>query len=82
MIESGGDRLFHVVDLLHQHFQFAHVGWHFGFDSDGALAVNTRKRVLRQCADEGLLTLFYHLEFPGLGHVTMEGDAFVWNPIK
>ena len=40
MIESGGDRLFHVVDLLHQHFQFAHVGWHFGFDSDGALAVN------------------------------------------
>ena len=81
LLESGGERLLHVVDLLHQPFQFAHTDWHFGFDSDGALAVTTRKRVLQRCADEALLTLFYHLDFPGLGHVTVEGESFVFNPL-
>jgi glyoxylase-like metal-dependent hydrolase (beta-lactamase superfamily II) len=80
LVESAGDRLLHVVDLLHQPFQFANADWHFSFDSDPDLAVATRKRVLQQCADEGILTLFYHLPFPGLGRVSVEGDAFIWNP--
>jgi glyoxylase-like metal-dependent hydrolase (beta-lactamase superfamily II) len=80
LIESANQRLFHAVDLLHQAFQLAHTDWHFVFDSDPAGAVATRKRVLQQCADEGLLTLFYHLPFPGLGKVTVDGGTFVWNP--
>ena len=80
LVEAGGERLLHVVDLLHQHFQFANVDWHFSFDSDPVLAVQTRRRVLRQCADEDLLTLFYHLDFPGLGTVTQEDGTFIWNP--
>ena len=81
LIESGGERLLHVVDLLHQPFQFKHVNWHFSFDTDSELAVATRRRVLQRCVDEALLTLFYHLEFPGLGTVSKEGEIFVWNPI-
>ncbi len=81
LIESGGDRLLHVVDLLHQPFQFANTGWHFSFDSDPELAVDTRRRVLQHCADEGILTLFYHMPFPGLGTVSKEDDAFIWNPL-
>lgn len=80
LVESKGERLLHAVDLLHQAFQFKHVDWHFSFDSDGAAAVNTRKRVLEQCADQKLLTLFYHLEFPGLGYVARGGDGFTFNP--
>lgn len=81
LTESGGERLLHVVDILHQPFQFVHIDWHFGFDSDGALAESTRRRVLQHCVDERILTLFYHLNFPGLGKVSVDGDAFVWNPI-
>ena len=81
LIESDGDRLLHVVDLLHQPFQFANTDWHFSFDSDPDLAEETRKRVLQQCADEGILTLFYHLPFPGLGTVSVEAGEFRWNPI-
>jgi len=81
LVESGGERLLHVVDLLHQPFQFANTGWHFSFDSDPEFAVETRRRILQYCADEGLLTLFYHMPFPGLGRVSIEDDAFVWNPI-
>lgn len=80
LIESKGERLLHVVDLLHQHFQFANINWHFSFDTDSELAVQTRRRVLQQCVDEEILTLFYHLEFPGLGKVALEDGTFVWNP--
>ena len=81
LVESGGERLLHVVDLLHQPFQFANTGWHFSFDSDPELAVETRRRILQQCASESLLTLFYHMPFPGVGRVSIEDGAFVWNPI-
>ena len=81
LVESGDDRLLHVVDILHQPFQFAHIDWHFSFDSDADLAAQTRQRILQRCANESLLTLFYHLPFPGLGRVSKAGDSFVWNPI-
>ena len=81
LVESGGERLIHVVDLLHGAFQFAHTDWQFVFDSDGGLAATTRRRVLQRCAEEDLLTLFYHLKFPGLGKITVKGNAFDWHPI-
>ncbi|MCY4071191.1 MAG: MBL fold metallo-hydrolase [Chloroflexi bacterium] len=82
LVESQGERLLHVVDLLHQSFQFARTEWHFVFDSDGDMAVKARRRVLQRCVDEGLLTLFYHLRFPGLGKVRKTDDAFAWHPIE
>ena len=81
LIESGGERLLHVVDLLHQPFQFANTDWHFSFDSDPELAVETRRRVLQKCADEDILTLFYHMPFPGLGKVSGDNGVYIWNPI-
>ena len=81
LVESGGEKLFHAVDLLHQPFQFQQADWSFVFDSDAALATETRRRTLQRCADEQLLTLFYHLSFPGLGKVTRHGNAFQWHPL-
>ena len=81
LLESGDDQLLHVVDILHQPFQFAHTEWQFVFDSDGDMATETRRRILQRCADENLLTLFYHLKFPGLGHVRKDGDMFSWHAI-
>lgn len=81
LLESQGERLLHVVDLLHQAFQLAHLDWHFGFDSDGAAAGETRRRVLQECADSQILTLFYHLDFPGLGTVARAGTGYVFTPI-
>lgn len=81
LLESQGERLLHVVDLLHQAFQLVHLDWHFGFDSDGAAAVETRRRVLQECADSQILTLFYHLDFPGLGTVARAGTGYAFTPV-
>lgn len=81
LLESRGERLLHVVDILHQPFQFAKTDWRFSFDSDPERAVETRRRTLQRCADEEILTLFYHMPFPGLGTVSVEDDVFIWNPL-
>ena len=75
LIESNGERLLDVVDVLHSLAQFTYTHWHFAFDTDGPLAEQNRKGALGRAADERLLTLFYHLPFPGLGHVTRTEDG-------
>ncbi|MCY3572609.1 MAG: MBL fold metallo-hydrolase [Chloroflexi bacterium] len=81
LLESAGQRLLLMVDLLLQAFQFTHLDWHLVFDMDGAAAAETRKRVLAECADEQLLTLFYHLGFPGLGTIARDGEGFAFTPV-
>jgi glyoxylase-like metal-dependent hydrolase (beta-lactamase superfamily II) len=81
LIESNGERLIHLADVLHNPLQFKHTDWQFKFDSDGALGVETRQYILKRCVDENLLTTFYHLPFPGMGHIIREGDTFAWKPL-
>lgn len=81
LVESGGERFIHLADVLHNTVQFAQTGWKFAFDSDGDLGVKTRNSILGRCASENLLTMFYHLPFPGIGHVTGTSGAFQWQPI-
>ena len=54
-LNRAGDRLLHVVDLLHQPFQFTPIP--IGTSPSiriPSMAVETRRRVLQRCADEGL----------------------------
>lgn len=80
-IESGGERLLHLADALHQPFQFAHPEWSPTFDLDTSVSVPTRRAALTRAADENALTLFYHLTFPGLGRVYRAGERFVWEAV-
>ncbi|MDQ7024921.1 MAG: MBL fold metallo-hydrolase [Anaerolineae bacterium] len=82
LVESNGERFIHVADLLHQTFQFAHTDWHFAFDSDGTMASKTRADMLERCATENLLAMFYHLPFPGIGHVKKDGAVYQWQAIE
>lgn len=81
LIESGGEMFSHMADLLHSPVQFAHPEWSARFDLDTAVSVPTRRAALARAAADGMLALFYHLTFPGLGHVTRQGDAFAWEPV-
>lgn len=81
MIESAGEKLFAAVDVLHMPVQFAHPDWSPSFDWDTAVSVPTRQAVLQRLADEPLTALFFHLSFPGLGHVERDGAAYRWVPL-
>lgn len=80
LIESGHEKLIHMADLLLSPMQFAHPEWSATFDTDTSLSVLTRRSALGRAAAENMLTLFYHLTFPGLGWVRQEGTGFTWEP--
>jgi glyoxylase-like metal-dependent hydrolase (beta-lactamase superfamily II) len=81
LIESGNQRLVHMADLLHTPMQFAHPEWSPTFDADVSQSVTTRRAALGFASDEDILTMFYHLPFPGLGRVKRAQRGFIWEPL-
>ncbi|MCC6906110.1 MAG: MBL fold metallo-hydrolase [Anaerolineae bacterium] len=81
LVESEGEKLIHMADLLHSPMQFAHPEWSPSFDADTSVSVPTRRAVLGRAADDGMLAAFYHLPFPGLGRVSRAGAAFAWEAV-
>lgn len=80
-IESEGQALLLFADLAnHPVWSLAHPDWHFGFDVDKDLAVESRRRVLSMLAAERLPAIGYHMPFPSLGYVDTDGDGFRWVP--
>lgn len=82
LVESEGETLIHMADLLHSPMQFAHPEWSPSFDVDTSISVPTRCDALRRAADDNMLTLFYHLTFPGLGRVKHAEQGFAWEPLE
>ena len=82
LLDSGDEKLLHLADLLHSPMQFAHPEWSPTFDVDTSVSVPIRRNTLGRAADENLLTLFYHLTFPGLGRVRRAATGFTWKPLE
>ena len=54
-LSSGSDQLVFSADVAHQaNLQLANPQWHFGFDNDPAMAVETRKKTLDMLANDGV----------------------------
>lgn len=80
-MESAGQRLLLTGDCFnHWAVSFAHPDWHFGFDADPALAVETRKRILDMAASDNVPFIGYHMPWPGMSMVKHEGAAYRWLP--
>jgi glyoxylase-like metal-dependent hydrolase (beta-lactamase superfamily II) len=60
--------------------QFAHPGAGLIFDTDPALAAETRARFFDMLATDRTLVAGTHMPFPGLGHVARSGGAYAWVP--
>ncbi len=81
LVESENEKLIQMADLLHSPIQFAHPEWSTVFDVDTRISVPTRREALGRAADENMLTMFYHLTFPGLGRVRRAEKGFSWKPL-
>ena len=54
--------------------------WHGGFDTDGPMAAETRKKLLDQAATDRIAVVGYHFPFPGVGHVARAGAVYRYIP--
>lgn len=78
LIESGGERLLHIVDAAHHPAQITYTDWSPRFDRQPELARVTRRTLIERAARENLPVMAYHFPFPGLGRVAQRGQMAVW----
>lgn len=81
-LESQGQSLLHLVDTaVHYITGLEKPDWTVGADLNKPLAVETRRRLLSQAADEQTLVAGYHFPFPGVGRILRMGDGFRFVPV-
>jgi glyoxylase-like metal-dependent hydrolase (beta-lactamase superfamily II) len=78
IIESGGDRLLHLVDTVLHPIHLEQVDWHAVVDLDREEAAATRRVLLDRAASERMPVLIYHFAFPGLGLLARRGNGWQW----
>lgn len=78
LIESGGQRLLHIVDAAHHPAQITYTDWSPRFDRQPELARVTRRALIERALSENLPVMAYHFPFPGLGCVVKRGQMAVW----
>ena len=81
IIESSGQQLLLFFDVLgHPILHLRHPEWFMRVDQIPDVAVETRQQLLARVADEKIPVLAHHFPFPGLGHITRDGDAYRFLP--
>jgi len=81
VVESRGQKLLLWGDVVHvAAVQFPDPAVTVKYDSDEAEAELDRKRIFSNAAKGAYWIGAAHVSFPGLGHVGVRNDAFVWIP--
>ena len=83
VVESRGEKLIVVGDLIHvAAVQFDDPSVTVSFDADGKSAEAARMKVFGQAAKDGALIAAAHLQFPGIGHLRVDGKGFDYLPVN
>ncbi|KIC19212.1 MBL fold metallo-hydrolase [Leisingera sp. ANG-DT] len=79
MLDTGSEGLLFWGDLIHSAaLQFALPDWTIAFDTDPAQTAQTRRKMMDRAAADNLLVTGAHLDFPALGRVLRQGEAFAY----
>jgi glyoxylase-like metal-dependent hydrolase (beta-lactamase superfamily II) len=81
MIESDGKQLCYIGDLAHHPvLLLERPRTQFAYDTDPAQSAESRVRMLTMLATNRVPLLAYHFAWPGVGHVSKEGEGFRYFP--
>ena len=81
MIESGGKQLCYIGDLAHHPvLLLERPRTQFAYDTDAVQSAESRVRMLTMLATNRIPLLAYHFAWPGVGHVSKEGEGFRYFP--
>lgn len=76
-----GEKLFYLGDVAHHSvISVQHPAWSIEFDVDRPAAEAMRQQTLAKLATDKQRVFAVHFPFPGIGHITGEGDALTWKP--
>ena len=81
LVESESNSCLILGDVAnHYVFSMQRTEWQVAFDDDPQQATETRKRILDMLATDKLLTVGFHMPFPGVGYVELMGGVHRWVP--
>jgi glyoxylase-like metal-dependent hydrolase (beta-lactamase superfamily II) len=80
VVNSGGKTLYVGGDLVHHNIIVEKPRMEDLFDTDRKLGIETRLKTMDMLAAQRMLSLVYHLPWPGLGHFVKRGDGFHFEP--
>jgi glyoxylase-like metal-dependent hydrolase (beta-lactamase superfamily II) len=74
---AGSDGLIITGDVATSNVVFfEHPNWHFGFDTEPEIALQSRKFFIDRAATEKIKMLGYHWAYPGVGYAERKGGAY------
>lgn len=82
-IASAGETLLNFTDVAHSDIlMFRNPAWVIGWDHDMGQAVETRRRVFKQAAQQRTPCFGFHVPWPGLGGIIPRGskESYEWAP--
>lgn len=80
-ITSGDQSLLYIGDTAHHSVvSVQRPDWTIAFDGDAPTAQASRKALLQRAAERNARIYAVHFPWPGLGHVTRQGETLVWTP--
>ncbi|MCX4099323.1 MBL fold metallo-hydrolase [Nocardia sp. alder85J] len=80
-ITSGGETALITGDCTHHPVQWAEPQWYSLADLDREQACDTRRRLVAEYADTGVLIIGTHFRPPGAGHLVTDGDTVRFRPL-
>lgn len=82
-VSSGNEQLMISNDTFYVPALLApHPDWQGSYDQDGALAVETRRKLIERVLAEKMLICGAHFPFPGLGAFAKDGAGYAFTPAK
>jgi glyoxylase-like metal-dependent hydrolase (beta-lactamase superfamily II) len=83
MIESDGKQLCYVGDLAHHPvLLLERPRTQFAYDTDPVQSAESRVRMLTMLSANRVPLLAYHFAWPGVGHVSKDGEGFRYFPTQ
>lgn len=81
-LDTGDDSVLFCGDVFHVHaLQFAQPALTWGYDDNQAIARATRLALLRDAAKERTWLAGAHLDRPGIGRVSADGQGYAFIPV-
>ena len=81
VLSSGNQLLLVSGDVIHHPaVSMARPKYKFGFDTDPEQGIASRVKTLDMLSSERMPVLVYHFPWPGIGHVSKDGDSYRYHP--
>lgn len=83
IVSSGNQSVVIQADVTNHPALFVrNPGWHAGFDMDGAVAEESRRKLYDRIVADRLIVQGYHFAFPAAAYVEKDGNGYRSNPIQ